>query len=324
MKKNLLLAAAFFPLLAGCDRQAPQTEATPPAAQLGEMVATVNGNSIYKAELDNLSSEIAHRGMGDQVPQDRLLDELISRELLRQEAESKQLDRAAETAARLSNIRRAVLSQAAAQNFIQTNPLSEETLKQEYDQRSAATKETEYKARHILVKTEEEAKTIIAQLNAGEKFAELAKTKSSDSTASEGGDLGWFGPQQMVEPFSQAIIALENGKYTATPVQTQFGWHVILREESRDKAAPPFEMVKDQMRHMLQTQAMQKHVDDLRGAAKITKATPPAPAPAAQSAAPAEAAPQEAPAPADAQPQTQPTEAGVPVTNAPAAPSPAK
>lgn len=309
MKKPLLLAVAISALLAGCDRQAPQTGATTTPTALGAAVATVNGKPIYKAELDNLSGEIAQRGMAGEVPQERLLDELISRELLRQEAESKKIDAAPETAARLSNIRRAVLSQAAAQDYIQSNPLSEEALKKDYDQRIAASKETEYKARHILVKTEAEAKDVIAKLNAGAKFEDLAKAKSTDGSAKEGGNLGWFGPQQMVEPFSQAVIALENGKYTTTPVQTQFGWHVILREESRGKAAPPFETVKEQLRHMLQTQTMQKHVDELRAAAQITKTLPPAqaPAPATEVAAPAEAAPQQAaPAPATAAPTPAP------------------
>ncbi|HLF96683.1 MAG TPA: peptidylprolyl isomerase [Methylococcaceae bacterium] len=315
MKKTLLLAAAFLPVLAGCDRPAPQTDATTAPAALGEAVATVNGKPIYKAELDNLSGEIAQRGMAGEVTQERLLDELISRELLRQEAESKKIDSDPETAARLSNIRRAILSQAAAQNYTKANPLSEEALKQEYDQRVAASKETEYKARHILVKTEAEAKDIIAKLDKGGKFEELAKAKSTDGSAKEGGDLGWFGPQQMVEPFSQAVIALENGKYTTTPVQTQFGWHVILREETRGKAAPPFEMVKEQLRHMLQTQTMQKHVDELRAGAQIAKTLPPAPAPAAEVTPPTAAAPpQAAPAPAaaNAQPEASPAEPATP------------
>lgn len=317
MKKPILLAAAISALLAGCDRLAPQTEAP---TTLGEAVATVNGKPIFKAELDNLTGEIAQRGMAGEVPQDRLLDELISRELLRQEAESKKIDSAPETAARLSNIRRAILSQAAAQNYVQANPLSDEALKQEYDQRVTASKETEYKARHILVKTEAEAKDIIAKLNAGGKFEDLAKAKSTDGSAKEGGDLGWFGPQQMVEPFAQAVIALENGKYSTTPVQTQFGWHVILREESRRKA-PPFETVKEQLRQMLQTQAVKKHVDELSAAAQITKTLPPAPAPAAEATPPAEAAPQQtapAPAPANAQPETP-----APAAPEPAAPTPA-
>lgn len=307
MKKPILLAAAFFPLLTGCDRQAPQTEATLTPPALGEAVATVNGKPIYKAELDNLSGEIAQRGMAGEIPQERLLDELISRELLRQEAESKKFDSDPETAARLSNIRRALLSQAAAQNYAQANPLSEDALQKEYEQRVAASKETEYKARHILVKTEAEAKEIIAKLNAGGKFEELAKAKSTDGSAKEGGDLGWFAPQQMVEPFSQAVIALENGKYSTAPVQTQFGWHVILREESRGKTAPSFEAVKEQLRHMLQAQTMQKHVDELRATAQITKTLPPAPAPAAEAKAPAETAPQQAAsAPAPAAPSPAP------------------
>jgi peptidyl-prolyl cis-trans isomerase C len=309
MKKPLMLAATCLPLLAACDRQpASPSGDTTAAPSLGETVATVNGKPIYKAELDNLVGEITQRGMAGEVPRERLLDELISRELLRQEAENSKIDSTPETAARLAGIRRAILSQAAAQNYLQTHPIADEALKQEYDQRVAANQETEYKARHILVKTEDEAKDIIAKLNAGGKFEDLAKAKSTDGSAKEGGNLGWFGAQQMVEPFAQAVIALENGKYTATPVQTQFGWHVILREDSRSKAAPAFEAVKEQLRHMVQAQTMQKHIDELRTAAQIVKTLPPAPPPAP---------PANVPVQPGAPSESQSLEAGVPAAKAP-------
>ena len=132
------------------------------------------------------------------------------------------------------------------------------------------------RARHILVKTEPEAKEIIAELDKGADFATLAKDQSTGPSAAQGGDLGWFSANQMVAPFSEAVIALENGKYTSEPVKTQFGWHVIIREDSRDQTPPSFESVKEQMRPAVQREKIQQYIDGLRKTAKVEVFTPPA------------------------------------------------
>lgn len=304
MKKPSLLAATIAAALlaSGCDQQsetakpaapgAPVSQAAP-AAGLGEAVATVNGKVISKAELTSLTEEIAARGMADRVTQSQLLDELIKRELLRQEAEAQHLEKTPETAARLANIQRAVLAHAAGQAYIKANAITDDTVKQEYDRQVGASKATEFKARHILVKSEQEAKDIIKKLQAGGKFEDLAKKHSSDpGSAGKGGDLGWFSPQQMVGPFAEAVIKLENGKYTAEPVKSDFGWHVILREESREKTPPPFEAVKEQLRDSLQNTTMQKHLEELQTKAKVVRNEAKAP----ESAKPAAEAVQEKPA----------------------------
>ncbi|RQW81760.1 MAG: peptidylprolyl isomerase, partial [Methylococcus sp.] len=161
---------------------------------------------------------------------------------------------------------------------------------------------------------------IIAKLGKGETFDGLAKKFSKDpGSKDKGGDLGWFSPQQMVQPFSDAVIALKNGETTQKPVQSQFGWHVIQREESREQQPPPFDAVKDQLRSMVQTKKLQQHITDLQAKAKVENKLPPKPAPAPAPAKPA----QPAPAPAAAKPAAPAAPAPASKPAAPAAPAPA-
>ncbi|MDD5274333.1 MAG: peptidylprolyl isomerase, partial [Methylovulum sp.] len=207
---------------------------------------------------------------GQTIPKEKLLEELIQRELLVQDAEQKQLDKSTEVAGRLEEARKSILTQAEIQNFMKANPVTDAEIKAEYDSKVGGTNTTEYKARHILVKTEAEAKKLIAELDKGADFAKLANKNSLDGKeAQNGGDLGWFVASQMVEPFSKAVVALEKGKYTKTPVQTQFGWHVILREDSRAQTPPPLEAVKEQLTPMLQRKKVQDMLETLRKQAKV-------------------------------------------------------
>ncbi|MBS1214016.1 MAG: peptidyl-prolyl cis-trans isomerase family protein, partial [Proteobacteria bacterium] len=288
---------------AGSGKQQPSpastakpSQAAAPAPKAEDVVATVNGKPISKESVAIMTSEIEQRRGPNSAPQDKIVDELISRELLRQEAEKQNLAAEPSNAARLENTQRIMLSQMAAENFIKNVAVTDEDLKKEYDQRVAAMKRTEYKARHILVEKEAEAKDIIAKLQKGAKFADLAKKLSKDPGSKEnGGDLGWFSPQQMVPPFSEAVAKLKNGETTAAPVQSQFGWHVILREDEREQAPPPFDQVKEQIKSMMQTQKLQQHIADLKTAAKIERAAPPKPpeSPKPAAAVPAEGGEQE-------------------------------
>lgn len=276
-------AAVLAVVLSGCSpsgQEEPRTAA--PGQDLGGVVATpensvaaVNGRAITKTQLEVLKSEVAQRRGGGAVPDDKLIDELIKREILRQEAIRKQLDKNPEYQAKIENTLRVLLSQIAAEDFMKSVDVTEEDLKKEYDRRVAAMQRTEYKARHILVDKEEEARDIIKKLAKGAKFADLAKKLSKDpGSKNQGGELGWFSPQQMVEPFSAAVEKLKNGELTQEPVQTQFGWHVIQREESREAAPPAFEAVKEQLKSMLQTQRLQQYLDELMKTAKIERFTP--------------------------------------------------
>ncbi|MDI1232639.1 MAG: peptidylprolyl isomerase, partial [Methylobacter sp.] len=163
-----------------------------------------------------------------------------------------------------------LLTQANLQNFIKANPVTDAEVKAEYDSKIAAEKGTEFKARHILVKTEAEAKKLITELGKGADFAKLANKNSLDAKESQnGGDLGWFSAAQMVVPFSEAVAALEKGKYTKEPVKTQFGFHVILKEDSRPVTPPPLEAVKEQLTPFLQRKKVQDMIETLRKQAKV-------------------------------------------------------
>ncbi|BCG64019.1 MAG: peptidyl-prolyl cis-trans isomerase C [Methyloprofundus sp.] len=261
----LLASTAFF---AGCQQNANTIAA--PSIQKADAVASVNGQFISKKALEALNKEVSARARGQKIPQDKLIDELIKRELLVQEAKAKHLEQSPEMIERMVMMQNTLLSQAAIQDYIKANPVTEADIQAEYDKQiSNSGGGTEFKARHILVKTEDEAKAIIAELDKGADFVELAKIKSTGPSKTQGGDLGWFGPKQMVPPFSEAVASLENGKYTKAPVKTQFGWHIIIREESREQTPPPLAAVKEQLEPMVQRQKITEYLDALRSGAQV-------------------------------------------------------
>ena len=292
MKKKIIpLLIAGTAIIAGCDQKATESTSTGPAISKADAIAVVNGQYIAKSTLDQLEKEIAERGHGQTFPKEKLIEELIQRELLVQDAVQKQLDKSPEVIAQLDSAKKTLLTQADVQDFIKANPVTDAEIKAEYDSKVAGENGVEYKARHILVKTEDEAKKIITELDKdkGADFAKLANKYSLDSKESQnGGDLGWFVAGQMVAPFSEAVVKLENGKYTKTPVKTQFGWHVILREDSRKQTPPPLEAVKEQLMPYLQRKKVQNMVETLRKQAKVEILVPlteePAKAPAGDNA----------------------------------------
>ncbi|MCQ8105022.1 peptidylprolyl isomerase [Methylomonas sp. SURF-2] len=274
----LILASAT--LLPGCfEEKTNDAVATAPTVSKEDAVASVNGVYISKKTLETLEKEIAERSQGQTFPREQLLEELIQRELLIQQALQKQLDKSPEVIERMATVRNSLLSQAALQDYLKANPVTDEEIKAEYDSKMANMGE-EYKASHILVKTEDEAKKIIAELEKGGDFKALAKKHSIDPAGSDGGDLGWFTADRMVPPFSEAVVAMENGKFSKEPVQTQFGWHVILREEARALTPPPLDAVKEQIRPMLQRQKAQAMIENLRNGAKVEVLLAPEPKPA--------------------------------------------
>lgn len=310
MKLKLIpLILASTTLLYGCSGE-KTNEASAPAVSKEDAVASVNGAYISKKTLATLEKEIAERSHGQSFPKEQLLEELIQRQLLIQEAQKKGLDKSPEIIERLETVKNSLLSQAALQDYLKANPVTDEEIKAEYDSKMAKMGD-EYKARHILVKTEEEAKKIIAELENGADFQELAKKHSIDPAGSEGGDLGWFTADRMVPPFSEAVVALENGKFTKEPVETQYGWHVILREESRALTPPPFDAVKDQIRPMLQRQKAQTMIENLRNSAKVDIFLTPEPKPAEETAS------EESSAAAEPQAENQPEATETEATAAP-------
>jgi len=295
MNKKIIpvILLASTTLITACNEKKPSNNT--PVVSKEDAVAVVNGTYISKASLASLENEIAKRQQGQTFSKEKLVEELIQRELLLQEAKQKKLDQTVEYTTQLEKIKTGLLTQAAVQDFLKSNPITDAELKAEYD-KSVDASGTEYKARHILVKSEDEAQAIITELTNGADFAELAKTKSTGPSGTQGGDLGWFAAGQMVAPFSEAVVALEDNKFTLVPVKTQFGYHVILREGSRTQTPPPFESIKERIRPMLQRQKMQNFLEGLRKKAKIEVLLP-APAPVAAAATATPAATTEAPQP---------------------------
>ena len=232
--------------------------------------ATVNGVAIPAARIDSIVKSQAARGVPDS-PQlrDEVREQLIVREIVAQEATRKGLVRNADVQAQLDLARQQVLWNAYIADFVKANPIPDAQLRTEYDKLKSTRGDKEYKTRHILLEKEDDAKQVIADLKKGRKFEELAKQSKDPGSKDRGGDLDWNSPAGYVKPFGDAMVKLEKGKYTETPVQTQFGWHVILVEDVRPAKFPPFEEVKPQLTERLQEQAFSRSVSDLRAKAKV-------------------------------------------------------
>jgi len=202
-----------------------------------------------------------------------IIDQLALQMVVAEAAVKKGLDKSPEFVEQMEVIRHSLLANAYVQDFIKSNPVSDDALKAEYERIKATVSGSEYKARHILVEKEAEAKDIIAKL------------KKDPGSKARGGDLGWFDVKGMVPEFGAAVAKLEKGQLTQEPVKTQFGYHVILLEDTRPVQAPPIEAVKPQLSQQLQQQGVRKQLDTLKAAAKIeVAAAPEAPASAASAA----------------------------------------
>ncbi len=236
------------------------------AAGTAETVKTVNGTAIDSAVLDVYIENRVNKPLAEVTPQEReaLAAELTDIYLLSTQESAKELEQDPKVAAQLELQKRGVLAQAAAEQFLLANQPTEAEIQAEYDEQVKLAPTEQFKARHILLETQSAAQETIKKLDAGADFQELAKEASTGPSAESGGDLGWFSPNQMVEPFSDAVAKLEDGAYTKEPVQTQFGWHVILREDSRPAAPPALASVRDAVTQSLQQKKFQAHLDELR------------------------------------------------------------
>ncbi len=275
--RHYMLLLASIVTISGCDQMnsslnpgsnaAPDSTASIPAVT-GTVVATVNGSPIMQGALNVYTNQRSAKGGNNNASTETILDELIALELMRQEADSKGLTSQPKVAATLDQLQRSTLAGAAVNNYMENNPVSDEDAQKLYDEKIGAAGK-EYKARHILVETEEEANTVVSLLDGGQDFSEVAKEKSTGPSGPSGGELGWFGAGQMVKPFSDATAAMEKGSYTKSPVQTQFGWHVIMLDDTRESTPPPFDDVKDRIKMTLTNQNLQKHIATLKESASI-------------------------------------------------------
>jgi len=280
VKSGILFAsAASLFVLSGCN---PAKEAKPAdQAARGPAAATVNGIPISQRTVDIIAKQGAGTGQPD-TPESRraIIDQLALQMVVAEDAIKKGLDKTPEVADQIDTMKQNVLAGAYVQDYIKNNPVSDEAVKAEYERIKATITGNEYKARHILVEKEFEARDIIARLKREPgAFAKLAMEKSKDQgSRAKGGDLGWFDLSRMVPEFGDAVGKLGKGKFTQEPVKTQFGYHVILLEESKPIEAPPLEEVKPQIAQQLQQQNLRKQLDVFKAGAKVEMVGAAAPA----------------------------------------------
>ena len=249
------------------------------------VLVAVNGQPVTDADVLAFNALQGNKQpLNTEQGQMQVMNQLINTALIAQEGSAKKLQDNPQVAAAIKMATMQVLAEVQINDFLASKPVTDEEIKAAYDEKFGPDKLTEYKARHILVKDEQQAKDLIKALDGGKDFAELAEENSLDPSKAQGGDLGWIGRGQVVASFGDAMAQQEKGKHSSAPVQTQFGWHIILVEDSRPQEPPKMEDVKSQFYTLIQQQRLSAHVQELRKAAKIEVAGAPqaaaAPAPA--------------------------------------------
>src|SRR5882762_8227101 len=261
--------AAITILLAACGKgqqaavapAATDKPATPP-------VAIVDGTPISREAYDDYLKGLLRGKPITDVSADeknQVLDQMINMQLIAAQAEKDGLGKDPEVATRIALLRTQILADAAAQKYLKGNEPSDQELHAAYD---GAADKTEYHASHILVPTKEKADQLIKKIKGGAKFEDVAKAESTDNSKTNGGDLGWFTTARMVKPFGDAVKGLKKGEFTTDPVQTQYGWHIIKLEDTRDA---PFDQMKPQLSNAIMQKKFQDYIEGLKKTAKIEK-----------------------------------------------------
>jgi peptidyl-prolyl cis-trans isomerase C len=271
MKQTLVAVAVMTALMSGgALAQAAAPAAAPKAAPKAAAAAatpSAGDKQLYtQGQYDVLLKERLAQG-GQDTPEVRnaVKEELNTRELLAREAKKQGLEKSPDVKTQMDLASQTVLVRAYVSDWVKKNPVPEADLKKEYDTIKSQIGDKEYKVRHILVEKEDDAKAIIAELQKGAKFDELAKARSKDpGSKDKGGDLDWNAPANFVKPFGDAMKSTPKGKFTPQPVQTQFGWHVLEVEDVRDAKVPGYDEVKPQLQQRLQAQWLDKYFKDLR------------------------------------------------------------
>ncbi len=240
------------------------------APSFAQNLATVNGKAIPSSRADMMVKQATSQGQPD-TPELRKMvkDRLIESEVLVQEGEKLGIAKSAEFKEQLEMTRQQLVIRGLIQDFVKKNPVSDADLKAEYDKYKEATGGKEYSARHILVEKEDEAKAIITKLKGGAKFEDLAKASKDPGSAANGGMLDWSPASNYVAEFGDALKKLGKGKITETPVKTQFGYHVIRLEDSRDAKLHSMDEMKQQLQQSVQQKKLQAFVEDLKKKAKV-------------------------------------------------------
>jgi peptidyl-prolyl cis-trans isomerase C len=268
--------AALAVLVAACNKQQAQAPAAAPDKPDVATVATVNGTPISRATYDiYIKSLLQQSGKtpNDLSPEQKsqVLDELIGMQLIAGQAVKDGVDKDPDVVARLELLRTRVLTDAESQKYLKGKEPTDAELHAQYDSAIAGLDKTEYKGRHILVASKEKAQELIKKIKGGAKFEDVAKAESTDSSKTNGGDLGWFTPSRMAKPFGDAVRSLKKGEMTQEPVQTQFGWHIIKIDDTREATPPPFDQVKPQLTNQIIQKKLVDYVDELKKNATIVK-----------------------------------------------------
>ncbi len=240
-------------------------------AALAQNVAIVNGRAVPKARLDALAAQIERSGRPVTPElQGQLREEVIAREIFMQEADRRGLAQSEDFRTQMELARQSIMIRELFNDHQKKNPVTEADMKAEYDKFVAANSGKEYRARHILVEKEDQAKAIIASLKKGAKFEDVAKKQSKDpGSGANGGDLDWATPDSYVPEFGQALTKLSKGQLSDAPIKTQFGWHVIRLDDVRNPQLPSFDQVKPQLRQQMEQQRLGKFQEELRAKAKV-------------------------------------------------------
>lgn len=301
MNYSRILLLAGLLGLASCQ---PKAGAPAAVTDHSPSVATVNGTPISQDFFESYVKAITGKSVNELTPDQRseALDRLIRMQLIGQQAIKDGVDKNPDTAAMLELTRLNVLQQAASDRYLKDRKPTEKELRAEYETQLGGLAKQEYHAKHILVATEPFALKVVAQLEKGAKFEDVAKRESMDASKDNGGDLGWFTPDRMVKPFADAVVALKPGEYTHKPIQTQYGWHVIELMEVRDLQPPAYDSVRQRLEQVVQAKKVKAYADELMRGAKIEKTPEPKTAdqPAADQASPTsvnQASGQKTPAP---------------------------
>ena len=264
-----MFAIGLAALSAGCDK-AEGTAEEPDggsAVDTSAVVATVNDVPITQAMFDLYVSQVQSRGSGGEVNRTAVLDEVIRLELARQAGLKLGVEKDLDTRLKVEQQSRAVVAAAAIEHYLDANPVTDGALLNLYEAQLGSG--SQYRVRHLLVRDEQLAKELIAELDRGADFAELAKRHSLDASAGKGGDLGWVSREQLMPPMSGVVAALGKGGYTKRPFSSAHGWHILKVQDVRKVAQPSFEQAKAPLETLLKKQRVDRYIDGLKREARI-------------------------------------------------------
>jgi peptidyl-prolyl cis-trans isomerase C len=270
---RLSAVATIALVVTACGKGQQPTAPTVADKPAPEPVAVVDGTPISRNAYDFYLKSLAGKSTVELTAEQKgqVLDELVGIQLIETQALKDALDKDPDVAARVEVARMRLLADAESQKYLKGKEPTDADLHAEYDSAIAAMDKTEYHARHILVSGREVADGLIKRIKGGAKFEDIAKAQSIDGSKTNGGDLGWFTLARMVKPFADTVKTLKKGEMTAEPVQTQFGWHIIKLEDTREVTPPPFEQVKEQLTNRVMQKKLQAYVEELKKTAKIDK-----------------------------------------------------